>query len=139
MTLSVYIAGSSADIDRVDRWAAALTEAGITVVSTWTANVRAVGHANPRDASPSDRCGWARQCWLGVARASLIWLLVPPVDAPTRGAWAELGYAVSLGKPLVCSGDYRQSIFCAEGVEFSRDADAFAHIARIAHTARESA
>ena len=52
-------------------------------------------------------------------------MLVPPVDAPTRGAWGESCYAHALARPLVFSGDTKQSVFCALGDEYESDEDAF--------------
>lgn len=92
--MKVYIAASSADLERVDRCAAAASAAGIQIVSMWPITVRTVGHANPREASRADRQKWSLNCLADIQSCDAIWLLAPPPDKPTRGAWLELGYAI---------------------------------------------
>lgn len=130
----VYVAGSSAELNRVEHWTARLIAAGITVTSTWPANVRAVGSANPRDATREQRAAWAMTCLRQVATAQLVWFLVPAVTAPTRGAWIEVGFmrglvhGVTRAVCIISSGDTLQSIFCALGDEHETDEAAFAAI-----------
>jgi nucleoside 2-deoxyribosyltransferase len=132
MTLRVYLAAASSDLDRVDRWAAALAATGVRVVSTWPANVRSVGSANPREASRLDRARWAERCLAEVRAAHVVWFLVPPIDKPTRGAWFEIGYALAQSQAVVASGDTRQSIFCAVAdYEYASDAEAFDSIRNV--------
>lgn len=132
--IRVYVAGSSAEIERVERWSAALVAAGIEVVSSWPQNVRAVGSANPRDASREQRLAWTATCLVEVTTATVVWFLVPGSAAATRGAWAEIGFARGCShdparRPrLVFSGDTKQSIFCALGDEHDTDEAAFAAI-----------
>lgn len=133
--VTVYIAASSSEIDRVLNWSAALRYAGVRVVSTWPETIALVGDANPRDATRQQRREWVRQDLAEVDNSRLVWFLVPPIDKPTRGAWVELGYNLgawtwdSKGETrLVCSGDTKQSIFCALGEEFASDEEAFAWI-----------
>lgn len=121
----LYLAGSSADADRCARWHAKLVAQGIAVTSTWLSVIATVGSANPRDASRDDRERWSTADLAELHAADVVWFLVPPIDKPTRGAWLELGVAVSANKRVVCSGDTRQSIFCALGEEFATDEDAF--------------
>ena len=130
----VYLAGSSLEIERVERWRDQLRGAGIDVVSTWTDSVRQVGESNPRSASQPERWGWAMTCVNQVRRADLAWILVPPVTAPTRGAWCELMVAAIGGHELgpICSGDTLQTTFCALGDEYATDEEAFTAILAIA-------
>jgi len=121
MTFSVYLAASSAEIARAQSIVDRLTSVGITITSTWLANIAAVGSANPRDASREQRLAWTDICLAEVRAADLLWFLVPSVSNPTRGGWGELLYAHALGKELVCSGDTRQSIFPAIAGEFDDD------------------
>lgn len=121
----VYLAGSALEINRARQWHSRLIQAGVTVVSTWIANVDQVGSSNPRDAATSHRIHWAAADFAEIQRADLLWLLVPSLDAPSRGAWAELGYAYASAKRLICSGDTKQSIFCALGHEYETDEQAF--------------
>jgi nucleoside 2-deoxyribosyltransferase len=127
----VYVAGSSAELERCEAAIARLERAGVHVTSTWPIVVRDAGAGNPRDAS-RDRRRLLSVSDLGQVRdADLVWVLVPPLDCPTRGAWLEAGYAHGLGKLVVFSGDTLQSIFCATGTEFTDDAHAFDFLMRI--------
>lgn len=119
----VYIAASSDEINRAERWSAWLRVRGADVVSTWPACVRAVGAANPHDASRGQRRSWSGGCLLEVATCDVLWLLVPAVGHG-RGAYAELGAAHALNKRLVASGDVLQSVFTAQAEEFHTDAEA---------------
>jgi hypothetical protein len=123
----VYIAAASTSdqIDRASRWAIRLSKAGVRVVSTWTHNIRAVGAANPRDATVDQRRQWSLQCFTELATAHALWLLCPPPGIATRGAWVELG-AAHHRLLTVSSGDTAQSIFTALGAEYATDEMAFA-------------
>jgi nucleoside 2-deoxyribosyltransferase len=129
---SVYLAGSTAtlaEIDRARTWRTALLAHGIVVTSTWVEKVAAAANVgNPRDKSPLQRCSIAATCLREVSSAGVFWGLVPPIDAPTRGKWIEAGYAHALGRPLVFSGDTKQSVFCALGDEDESDEDAFRRV-----------
>lgn len=130
MTISVYIAASSLEIERAERCRDLARAAGLQVVSTWTDSVRAVGESNPRTATREQREAWAMACLREVHSADVLWLLAPAATAPTRGAWAELGYASAFRRiRIVASGDTAQSIFCAlADLETPNDADALAAI-----------
>lgn len=125
--MRVYIAASSMELERVDYWAAQLVAAGIEVSSTWPISVREHG-ANPRESSNRQRSVWALRCLDEIRESYVVWFLVPPLDKPTRGAWAELQLAYSLDIVLICSGDTRQSVFCALGEEYATDVEAFNRI-----------
>lgn len=126
--MKLYIAASSAELERVDRCAALAHAAGLHVVSTWPVSVRKVGYANPRDALRNERQRWSLNCLAEVQLADVVWLLAPAVDKPTCGAWVELGYAIHAGKGLVCSGATKQSIFASLGAEFETDDGALAFL-----------
>lgn len=115
--MKVYLAGSSAPSERprVEKWIAKLTEAGITVTSTWLDSVKREGSGNPRDATADQRRHWAMTCLDEVRRSTLVWFLVPPPEASTRGAWFEIGFLTGEVGPdaFIASGDTKQSIFCA--------------------------
>lgn len=119
--LRVYVAASALEIDRAKRAMAALRAAGVEVTSTWVQSIEAVGVSNPRDASVEQRMGWAATCFDEIRRAHLVWLLAPAKNAPTRGAWAEFGFAHASGKGIVSSGDTKQSIFTALWEEHETD------------------
>lgn len=130
----VYIAAASTpdQIERVATWANRLTKAGIVVVSTWPATVTAVGAGNPRDASVDQRRQWSAQDLTEVARAEALWMMCPPAGGATRGAWVELGCAYTRALLIVSSGDTRQTIFTALGVEYDTDEDAFSGLLLVA-------
>jgi len=123
--LKVYLAGSTQDIERAKRWRDALVSAGVEVVSTWIEVVEKVGSGNPQDATKVQRADWSTTDLAEVASADVLWLLVPPADKAARGAWLEFGYAVERRITLISSGDTRQSIFTAMGIELETDEDAF--------------
>lgn len=133
----VYVAGSSAELDRAERAIADLEARGVAVTSTWPRSVTNVGESNPAHASRSDRARWAITCLHEVREADLVWMLVPSRAHPTRGAWLEAGYALARGKVVVFSGETAQSIFGALGYEFDHpdpevaDAAALALIVKI--------
>ena len=123
----VHLAGSSApaERERVQRWSAALTATGITVQATWPVTVAAVGAGEPPHTSAADRRRRAVQYLTELRQADVLWLLCPPIDTPTRGAWIELGVAYECAKLILASGDTRQSVFTALAEEFTTDEDAF--------------
>jgi hypothetical protein len=127
MPCRVYLAGSSApaERERVRRWSAALTAAGIMVHATWPVMVGAVGAGEPPHASIADRRRRAVQYLTELRHADVLWVLCPPIDTPTRGAWIELGVAYECARLIVASGDTRQSVFAALAEEFTTDEDAF--------------
>ena len=125
----VYVAGSSLDMDRARRAVERLRAAGIEVTCTWLDVVSSVGAANLTDATAEQRRSWSVVDLAEVARADVLWFLVPARHAPTRGAWVELGHAYASGKWIVCSGETtKQSIFTALGAEFASDAEAVGFI-----------
>jgi len=107
--MTVYVAGASAELDLVSGYMAKLLEAGVTVTFDWPANIRAVGNANPREASVGSRMQWSEEDLRGVYDAHTFWLLVPA--GPTIGAWVEYGYAWALRRRIVVSGDHLKTIF----------------------------
>lgn len=125
---TLYLAASTVDMDRARHWCERLRSAGVNVVSTWLEAVTAAGDANPPDAAKEARAGWARTCLAELSTADLLWLLVPPVGRETRGAWVELGYAISCSIDIIASGGTAQSIFCALGEEHANDESAFAAV-----------
>ncbi len=133
--MKIYVACASAEIDRAEKWIAALRERHIEVTSTWTENIRKVGSANPTDATKEQRAQWARQCLSEVAAADVLWLLQP--KALTSGAWIEFGWAESVGAYMVTSGCDKRSIFTALGDEFATDEEAFTAIVDLCHQAHE--
>lgn len=137
----IYVAASSKEIDRAETMIRKLRENGISVSSTWPEQIRAVGDANPIDATRSQRARWSLICLTEVYKSDVLWLLYP--TQPTAGAWVELGFALccafggdpeELSKPysdrrvlggpkrVITSGiSSQRSIFPAIGVEYETD------------------
>lgn len=105
----VYVAGGSHEIARCEDAIQALKDLGHTVVHNWPAMVRAVGSANPADATDDMRHAWAEQDLDGVAAADILWLLMP--DREGFGAAVELGYAIGSDTEIIVSGPHQRSIF----------------------------
>lgn len=126
--MRIYVAGSSAELERAAKWIELLTLSELTVTHNWPENIRAVGEANPKAVSTEDSARWASECMDGVQRAQLLWLLMP--TGGSFGAFTELGVALQRKIPIVVSGPllYR-SIFVslAERV-FDEDVVALAYI-----------
>ena len=110
MTLRVYIAGSSRELDRAQK-AAQLIQGipGVVIVSEWVQCIQDVGASNPK-AKEWQRREWAESDLTGVACSDLFWALLPMT--PTSGFWFEWGYAVRARTTVLASGSERyQSIF----------------------------
>lgn len=131
MSLKVYVAGSSGEIDRAKAATAALRAAGVVVVSTWPEVVEAVGDANPPTASREERLGWALEDLRQVELADVV-LLLCPWESAGRGAYLEAGYALGLDIPVVAAGRTLQSVFCSCFSEHETDAAAIAEVVRVA-------
>jgi hypothetical protein len=95
--MKVYVAGASSEIDRAEKWMAALRAAGIEVTSTWPEVIRKVGAANPLTASREDRALWSATDLAEVSNSEALWLLLPPKGVSTSGMYVELGYGVLFG------------------------------------------
>lgn len=137
--MKVYVAGSSGEIERAEKWMAALRAAGFEVTSTWPETIRKVGSANPMTATREQRAMWSAQDLSEVSDAEVFWLLLPE-GKPSEGACVEFGYAVMLGATakearalgildapnfwMIASGVER-SIFTALAEHFETDEKAF--------------
>ena len=97
----LYIAGSGADLDRAARWIGLARAAGFEVENDWPAAIRRVGERHP---GGDPGLVAFNACYGPVRRADAFWLLSPPSDRPTVGAWVELGLAVEECGEIVISG-----------------------------------
>lgn len=130
--LRVYVAGSSAELDRARRVMDALRLEGVEVVSTWLASIEAAGAANEGLAADA-RQHAAETCLQEVASADVLLLLVP--EGPSGiGCGVELGYAMAWrGKTIVAAGRTERTIFAALcDEEHVSDAGAIAAVLRMA-------
>jgi hypothetical protein len=111
--MKVYVAGSSAELDRCEAFIARVREAGHVVTFDWTVGRRA---QRGGDASLADdeREAVAIDCLVGVRNAKAFVLLYP--QAPTRGAWVEYGVAIATsGCGVIVVGDDRSTVMTALG------------------------
>lgn len=138
VTLSAYVAASSAEIERARHVMQALRMHGVRVVSTWIGAIEAAGTAN-EGLSPAARREAARTCLEEVREADVFLLLVP--SGPSGiGCGVELGYAMALRDEnplrapiLIASGRTERTIFAALcDEEYASDAEAIAEVARLA-------
>lgn len=120
----IYVAASSAELERARRAMDLVVAEGWELANDWVSTIQAVGEANPADASDEERSGWAVAAIEAVRKSDALWFLVPQVGHG-RGAYVELGCAATLWIPIVVSGPGRaQSIFTAYGVPAATDDDA---------------
>lgn len=138
---AVYVAAAATPgaAARVAAAIALLRADGFVITCTWPETVAKVGNANPRDASDTDRRGWSTQDLTEIDGSDAVWFLVPDPPETTRGAWYEAGYADSEKKHLVFSGDTKQSVFCARGIEFETDVGALRYLRELRDCKRISA
>ncbi len=109
----IYVAGSSDELERVERCMAAARAAGLLVTFDWALKIREVGAANPRDVSVEQRREWALADLEGVEAADVVWFLAPE-HGPARGAFYEIAHANAIGLQVVVSGkNHACSIFTA--------------------------
>lgn len=103
--LRVYIAGSSAELERAEAAMALARNAGLVVTYDWTTDIRRAresGHATDATLPAHEQARAARADLDGVGTCDVLWLLVPA--CPSVGAWFEAGNARGLGKRLAMSG-----------------------------------
>jgi hypothetical protein len=112
--MRVFVAGSSRDLERAELAHFRLRRAGITVTSDWTSHVRAarnrgvMSDAELDDAERAEACASNRRC---LAESTHFLLLAPSPDAPSRGAWVELGMALGSCVVVVAGLHARDCIY----------------------------
>ncbi len=137
--MRIYIAGASAEPERVQRAMDASRKLGLEVTLDWLAAIRAAGAATPSDANVRRACALADL--QAIDRADVVWLLAP--ENASTGAWVELGYAIalrsdrSLLRPLravIVSGPGAAKCIFAELADalFASDEAALLHFAQMA-------
>lgn len=139
MSLRVYIAGASAEVDLCERYRDRLHAHGIDV-HDWMSRVRTNPHRHDRAIPEAERRRIAAQNANAVAIADVFWLLVP--ETPTIGAWVELGIAFGSARPAVLvSGPFAlRSIFADLADGFTEHEHAFDHVVELAeiHSVRSA-
>lgn len=109
----IYVAGASREKDLCKGYMKRLREAGFDVVSTWPEAIEGEGGKTDAELSIDDKIKYAHQDLAQLESADLFWLITPRHEHPTKGAWIELGFALSYMPPrfIVVSGDTRACIF----------------------------
>jgi hypothetical protein len=107
----VYVAGASSERDtRAKPVIAALRDAGFYIYHDWTEAVDMHGANNERGTQTDEAlAACAFDDMWGVRAADIFVLLAP--SAPSTGAWAELGLALSAGCTIFIAGKCDQCIF----------------------------
>jgi hypothetical protein len=125
---AVYVAGSSRELERAEAVIAALRSAGVHVTGDWVGHIRdcrAAGVATDAELSDDEARAVALLDLDALDRACTLLLLAPAPEAPSCGAWVELGAAYLAGLRLVISGPHaRQSIFTRLGHIYDTDDEA---------------
>ena len=119
----IYVAASSAEIERAEKWSHKLRGAGINVTSVWPETIRRVQAerkmrstaeaSNPKEATVADRRTWSMENVRQIDASELFWLLVPPPEHPSQGAFWEHSHAWSQRKLIVASGGDQRFVFCS--------------------------
>lgn len=144
MRLAVYVAGSSAELDRARRVMAALRMGGVEVVSTWLESIEADGGLTNEGLPGSIRRDRSQACLREVSDADVLLLLVP--HGPSGiGCGVELGYAIALrdespfrSPRLIAAGRTERTVFaslCDE--EHPSDGEGIRAVLRLAREAAE--
>lgn len=136
MSLRLYVAGASAEIDAIEPRIARLRAAWAEITHDWVADVRAAGTANV-GLTTDQRKRYAQTDLNGILRAEVVWLLVP--STLSKGCWIELGIALGQYKRIVVSDDDEMSIFTALASEaFATHDEAEAYLVRWIKSAAEA-
>jgi hypothetical protein len=130
MSVRVYIAASSRELERV-RWAQrALASVGAILTYDWVPYIdRAIASGIPETRMPtSARREQAIRDTEGVRSCDLLWWLAP--TEPTRGAWFELGIACERAS---------RPIIIVSGTEEQRLQSLFTHTPEVSHHTTDNA
>lgn len=116
----VFVAGASAEPERV-RWAMErVLDQGWIVALDWLDSIEQEGSAND-GLSRAVRARHAEADMDGVLRADALWLLWPA--EPSTGAYVELGIALASDVPVWISGDGHERCIYAALAEVCVDDD----------------
>lgn len=126
MSLKVYVAGSSDELDRAENMIMRLRAHDIAITKNWTVDVRMAGHGNPPEATDKQRRSWAVEDLNAVERADVLWLLTPLKSS--AGAWVEFGCAYRSGVELIASPRPRSIFSALAGHCFHDDEKAFEYL-----------
>lgn len=121
----IYVAASSEEIERAEKWSHALRGEGISVTSVWPETIRRVQReramkstneaSNPAAATVADRRKWSMENVTQILASELFWLLVPTPPNLSQGAYWEHSLAWRERKLTIASGggDNQRFVFTA--------------------------
>jgi hypothetical protein len=139
----LYVAASSTELDRAEAFMTAARLLGFEITFDWVSKIREVGAANPADAPLALQAQWSARDLAAIAVCEVFVLLAPLDRSPARGAFVELGSAVTLAKPsIVVRSPLCHSICQAlASAQAGTDAEALAILRRwrTVHVARVTA
>jgi nucleoside 2-deoxyribosyltransferase len=131
--MKIYIGASSQDVDRARCMANTCHVRGMQVVSTWIDDISLTREPNSEQISHCERFSLAYRDMKELATADWLWMLMPPPNHPSMGAFWEYGYAYASGINTCISGTQQyKSVFTAmSSMRFDRDDEAlefFSHL-----------
>ncbi len=99
--LKIYVAGASAELERARVVMEFIYDhPRMTLVRDWVKDIeieRVEGGRQDSDLTQSEQAVYARKNLGAIADSDVLWLLSPPADVHTTGAWVELGAALVTG------------------------------------------
>lgn len=141
---SLYVACSSAEIERAEKWIRALRERKVTVTSTWPETIRRVqaerniastaAASNPRQATREDRQKWAMENVRAIKSATHLWLLCPPSEHVSQGVYFEFGIAWADKRTIASGGDQRFVFSALADDLYETDEQAFERVLELSHS-----
>lgn len=97
--MRIYVAGSSAELERAKRAMQLVTDAGHEVTSSWVQSIEQSGERNPADMAAREAA--ARQCMRELLSSQLVWALL---SHNSKGLYWEMGAATIAHVRVVATG-----------------------------------
>lgn len=125
MTLRIYVAGSSRELERVRAAQRMAERLGCVITHDWTRDVEVNREAGIADADlpKQERMRHAWIDMMAIDSADIVWVLAP--ETQSTGCWVELGVALVWPEErlaLIVSGPgSRRSIFASFAEEYASD------------------
>lgn len=124
MTLRIYVAGASAEIERCEAFIARLRAAGFEITFDWPAHIRKVGASNEGIDLATRKS--SAEADIQAVRDAEWFVLLEPEEAKTIGAWVEMGVAIQAAIPVLWVGEGDRTIFSElADASVSNDENAF--------------
>ena len=117
MTMKIYVAGASKEVQTSIKYITKLKEAGFEITHDWTVEVTENINKGGSDKTLTreERKKYATWDIKGVIAADILWVILPE-NSVGNGYWVELGAGIAVNvtkaKIIVISGEFNKSIFC---------------------------